>query len=333
MSANRGSAWTAIALTVILLAVEAVVLAESWRGLAGFAHLIGITGPAAWGVPVTLDGVSLVAALVALRAELAGEASGLYRLTLFVFTAASAAANYWHGRASGGTAAAVYLGGMSIAVAVVFALALRQIRHEDRRRAGAVTSRLPKFSPAHWARYPALTWRAWSLAVRDGHTTARDALTAAAARTAAHPDATTTPPARPAAALPPSATAASTGPSHPDGPDVAADVAPSHPRVSQPGTMSHATVALSHDHQPDVAADVAPSHANIADLASVSQADAIRYAITEAGTRPARVVAWLAAHGRPGVAPQRVSDILRRDQRVARAERRLHAIGPGENAS
>jgi hypothetical protein len=74
---ERGE-WTAVLLTVVLLAVELVIVAESWRGLTGFAHLIGITGRAAWGVPVTLDGVWLVAALVALRAELAGEASGLY---------------------------------------------------------------------------------------------------------------------------------------------------------------------------------------------------------------------------------------------------------------
>jgi len=175
----RGHGWTAVLLAIVLLAVEAVIVAESWRGLTGFAHLIGITGPAAWGVPVTLDGVSLVAALVALRAELTGEASGVYRATLFAFTAASAAANYWHGHQTGGQEAALYLGGMSVAVAVVFALALRQIRHEDRRRAGTVTARLPRFSVAHWARYPWLTWRAWSLAVRDGHTSPRDALDAA----------------------------------------------------------------------------------------------------------------------------------------------------------
>jgi hypothetical protein len=126
--------------------------------------------------------VSLVAALTALRAELTAEASGLYRLVLFAFTAASAAANYWHGRVTGGREAALYLGGMSIAVAVVFALALRQIRHEDRRQAGRVTARLPRFSVAHWLRYPGLTWRAWSLAVRDGHDSPRAALDAALAR-------------------------------------------------------------------------------------------------------------------------------------------------------
>lgn len=178
----KTSRWTAGLLAGVLLAVEAVIVAESWRGLTGFAHLIGITGPAAWGVPVTLDGVSLVAALVALRAELVGEASGLYRMTLFAFTGASAAANYWHGRQVGGEQAALYLGGMSVAVAVVFALALREIRHEDRRKAGTVAGRLPRFSVAHWARYPGLTWRAWSLAVRDGHASPRDALDAALGR-------------------------------------------------------------------------------------------------------------------------------------------------------
>jgi hypothetical protein len=174
-----GTRLASAAFAVVLLAVEGVIVAESWRGLSGFARLIGIGGPWSWGVPVTLDGVSLVAALVALRAELAGESSGLYRLTLFMFTAASAAANYWHGRIAGGSEAALYLGGMSLACAWVFALALRQIRLEDRRAAGRVTERLPRFSVAHWARFPALTFRAWSLAVRDGHATARAALIAA----------------------------------------------------------------------------------------------------------------------------------------------------------
>jgi Protein of unknown function (DUF2637) len=176
-----GARWAAFAFAAVLLAVEGVIVAESWRGLTGFAHLIGITGPWAWGVPVTLDGVSLVAALVALRAELAGESSGIYRATLFLFTAASAAANWWHGYHQGGTNGALYLGGMSLAVAWVFALSLRQIRHEDRRRAGRVTDQLPRFSAAHWLRFPGLTFAAWSLAIRDGHKTAREALAAAVA--------------------------------------------------------------------------------------------------------------------------------------------------------
>jgi hypothetical protein len=182
---DRAPRIAAAAFAVVLLAVESVIVAESWRGLTGFAHLIGIHGPAAWGVPITLDGVSLVAALIALRAELASESSGIYRVTLFGFTGASAAANYWHGSQAGGTEAALYLGGMSLAVTWVFSLVLRQIRQEDRRKAGRVTERLPRFSAAHWARYPALTARAWSLAVRDGHDTARTALDAATGKPAA----------------------------------------------------------------------------------------------------------------------------------------------------
>lgn len=180
---DRAARVAAAAFAVVLLGVEAVIVAESWRGLTGFAGMIGIHRAASWGVPVTLDGVSLVAALVALRAELAGEASGIYRATLFAFTGASAAANWWHGRQDpgAGVEAALYLGGMSLAVAWVFALVLRQIRREDRRKAGRVTDRLPKFSAAHWLRYPGLTWRAWSLAVAEGYTSSREALDAAAA--------------------------------------------------------------------------------------------------------------------------------------------------------
>jgi Protein of unknown function (DUF2637) len=198
----RAASVAAAVFAAVLLAVEGVIVAESWRGLTGFAHLIGITGPAAWGVPVTLDGVSLVAAFLALRAELAGEASGIYRVTLFAFTGASAAANWWHAERVNSPYAAFYFGAMSIAVAWMFALALRQIRREDRRRAGRVTDRLPQFSAAHWARFPGLTWRAWSLAVKDGHTTAREALAAARPLAELEPPLPEVPPADELAVLP-----------------------------------------------------------------------------------------------------------------------------------
>lgn len=176
---SRSRRVASIAFAIAMLAVEGVILAESYRGLAGFADMIGIHGVAALGVPISLDGVSLAAAMVALRAELAGEASGVYRATMFAFTGASAAANWYHGMRLGGAASALYLGGMSLAVAWVFALSLRQIRHESRRDAGITAPRLPRFSLAHWMRYPRLTFRAFSLAVRDGHSSALAALNAA----------------------------------------------------------------------------------------------------------------------------------------------------------
>jgi Protein of unknown function (DUF2637) len=177
----RGASVTAVLFAVVLLGVEAVIAAESWRGLTGFGHMIGISGRAAWGVPITLDGVGLIAALIALRAELERIASAPARLTLFVFTAASAAANWWHGLFSGGIGAALYLGGMSLAVAWVFDLILRGIRSAARRRSGRLPDPLPKFGLSQWVRYPRLTFTAWSLAVRDGHKTPAAALEAAKA--------------------------------------------------------------------------------------------------------------------------------------------------------
>jgi len=49
-------------------------------------------------------------------------------------------------------------------------------------------------------------------------------------------------------------------------------------------------------------------------LDGLSQADAIRRAIEAVGPQPRLVIGWLAERGRPGVAPQRVSDVLRRDR-------------------
>jgi Protein of unknown function (DUF2637) len=169
----------ATVLAAAMLAVEIVVAYESFAGLVGFAHLIGIHGARAEGVPVTLDGVAVIAALQALRAELAGESSGLYRLTMLAFTAASAAANIWHGIRAGGPGTAIYYGAMSAAVTWLFMMSLRQIRADARREAQLVTDRLPHFSGWHWARFPARTFTAFSLAIRDGHKTSREALDAA----------------------------------------------------------------------------------------------------------------------------------------------------------
>lgn len=70
-------------------------------------------------------------------------------------------------------------------------------------------------------------------------------------------------------------------------------------------------------------------------LDGVSQADAIRAALAELGdARPSEVVAWLADNGRPGVAPQRVNDVIRRDRENGgrhRASGGLVAISGGND--
>lgn len=52
-------------------------------------------------------------------------------------------------------------------------------------------------------------------------------------------------------------------------------------------------------------------------LDGLTQADAIRRAIETVGDQPREIVAWLADNGWPGVAPQRVYDVLRRDRMKA----------------
>jgi hypothetical protein len=170
--------WTAIGLAVTLLGVESVIVAESWGGLVRFARLILITGRAAYGVPVTLDGVALVCALLALLAELAGESSAVYRLVLLLATTASAAANIWGAVHSAGTQAAYYFGSMSVMVAVMFSLTLRYLRASERRAQGRVTERLPRFSAMHWLRFPIITFRALSASIADGYSSPREAIDA-----------------------------------------------------------------------------------------------------------------------------------------------------------
>jgi hypothetical protein len=176
-----GKTITAAAFGVLLVGIQGIVQAESWRGLTGFARLIHITGIATQGVPLTLDGVSTTAALLALKAELSDESSSRERAAMYVFTAMSCAANYWHGAVSGGIEGALYFAGMSLAVMFVFDLVLRQIRLAVRRQAGRRNRKMPQFGPTQWARYPRLTFLAWSLALANGIETPQEALAAARA--------------------------------------------------------------------------------------------------------------------------------------------------------
>jgi hypothetical protein len=85
------------------------------------------------------------------------------------------------------------------------------------------------------------------------------------------------------------------------------------------GAVKHAVA----ERVPEVPAEVA--HRDIPAtvvLEGLTQADAIRRAIAEVGTNAREVVAWLAANDWPDVAPQRVYDVIRRDQ--------VRAVGTGE---
>lgn len=63
-------------------------------------------------------------------------------------------------------------------------------------------------------------------------------------------------------------------------------------------------------------------------LVGLTQSDAIRRALEAVGPVPREVVAWLADHGRPGVRPQRVHDVMRRDG-IGRHRSALRAVESG----
>lgn len=184
-----GRSVTSVGFSLLLVGIQGVVQAESWRGLTGFGRLIHITGAAVQGVPITLDGVSTLAALLALKAELDDESSYRERLALYGFTLASCAANYWHGMHSGGVGEALYFGGMSLAVAIVFDFVLRQIRLRGRRVKGRRGKPVPQFSLQQWLVDPGLTFLAKRLAIKHGIETTDAALDAARAERKARADA------------------------------------------------------------------------------------------------------------------------------------------------
>jgi Protein of unknown function (DUF2637) len=170
--------WAAIGGYVWLTFVGACVAAMSWTGLVGFARdNLGLGEPLAYVVPVSLDGAAITLGFFALRSVLAGEAAGFPRLLAVVVVVASSAFNVYHAETTGrGSAAAVFFGGMSVLVYLMFEVVLRQLRRRHLRGVGAVEEPLPRFRFARWARYPRLTFRAWSAAVLHSLTDPREAM-------------------------------------------------------------------------------------------------------------------------------------------------------------
>jgi hypothetical protein len=175
---SRVERWAAWAGYAWLAVVGACVVAASWTGLVGFAEdILGLDDRARYIVPISLDGLAITLAFFGLRAVLAGDAAVLPRTLAWIVVGSGAGFNYWHAKHTGqGEAAAIYFGGMTAFVYLTFEVVLRQLRRRNLREAGAVERPLPRFRLARWLRFPRLTFRAWSAAVRFGLTDPADAL-------------------------------------------------------------------------------------------------------------------------------------------------------------
>jgi len=165
-----------IALTVVV----ACVAGASFTGLLRFAHrTLHIAGHPALLVPVSLDGAAMLCAVLALRAIVAGVSSAGPRLMLFALVTGSAAANYTSASGSlHSRPAAMYFAGASIVTSILFELVLRQSAYLRLNASGAYEQPLAKFRASRWLRFPARTFRAWSVAVDAGYTRPGDALAA-----------------------------------------------------------------------------------------------------------------------------------------------------------
>ncbi len=173
-----------------LLAIVPITapMAVAWTGQAGFAHdILGWIAPftvlfaAAW---------ELSTAFVAWmyhEARKVGDSGTLYRISTWVFAIGAAVMNYWHASATvtgqmwdpvahkmvdqlsywEPTPRAVAFSVMSITGMVLWELYARLIHRTKLRADGKVAKSRPTIGAIRWARYPAHSFTAWSLAITD----------------------------------------------------------------------------------------------------------------------------------------------------------------------
>ncbi len=156
---RRGRAyllWTALVLTV---AAPVVLNAVNLYRLS--VDRLGLTGPAALALPVTLDGAALVALIVRLQALRDGDSAPGASVAVVGFAGLSAWLAGVEGWTVGGTVGALALGVLPIVAVVMLDLAVGSIRRADLRAAGLLPGRAPVYSGLRWILAPRSTAAAW----------------------------------------------------------------------------------------------------------------------------------------------------------------------------
>lgn len=163
-----------------LVVVVAAPAVASWHGLVAFGRDwagLGVWAPL---VPLVLDAAALYVAALAWRATLDGDSAGLDRILVWVYAGLSAGLNVWHANSTdGGVKAAIFYGAASLSAALIWERTLRSIRRRELREIGAIDAPAPRFRALRWL-LPSLrkeTYGAWKLAIREGITDAREAMT------------------------------------------------------------------------------------------------------------------------------------------------------------
>ncbi|MBV1851896.1 DUF2637 domain-containing protein [Catellatospora tritici] len=159
-------------------------MAVAWVGQVQFA--MGVLGWPVWAALVFAAAFELTTAYVARLDFLArhdGDSGTVFRAATWLFALIAAAMNYAHAAGPGmaPTGAAVAYGLMSLTGIALWEL-LSLYRHRKHLRdTGLRPAPLPRFGLARWTNFPAITWMARRLAIRDGHATVEAAWQAATA--------------------------------------------------------------------------------------------------------------------------------------------------------
>lgn len=155
-------------------------MAVAWVGQIGFARgtlawpLVGaFVFAASWELTTAFSGWMYH------QARQAGDRGSVFRAATWLFAASAGAMNYWHaldgGPVTDPTPKAVAYGAMSLVGIALWELYASLIHRQGLRSRGALPPARPRFGLARWLRFPRITFRAWSLAIRDGIGTTEEA--------------------------------------------------------------------------------------------------------------------------------------------------------------
>jgi preprotein translocase subunit Sss1 len=171
-------------------------MAVAWIGQIGFA--IGVLHWILPGAVVFAASWELTTAFCGWmyhQARQAGDHGNVFRAATWLSATGAGVMNYWHNcplvlhLGSDGvvrkaidvspTPKAVAYGAMSLVGIAVWELYCSLVHRKALRARGIIPAARPRFSAACWFRYTHITWVAWSLSIKNGHTTAEQAWNAA----------------------------------------------------------------------------------------------------------------------------------------------------------
>lgn len=159
---------------VALAVVVGAPAAASWHGLVLFGQReLGLSGGWETLVPLSLDGAAFYAALLGLRAVLAGDSAVWPRLLTLVYAGSSAAFN---AHAAPTPAAALFYGAMSLSAVVLWDTTLRALRRDQLRVLGVIERPAARYRPLRWVFAPTETLEAVKVAVLENVADPRQAL-------------------------------------------------------------------------------------------------------------------------------------------------------------